>query len=272
MDSFIDSTFELRDQETNLETEISKLKAEQETENCEKLDLTIAELFLDQETENHDETDIEISKLISAIGQEEKEKEGEQTQKEESNTPSTSPCALPLMLYLVEVSGILSSASRNPRSEDSDTEKSTDSKKHLEKKKETEFQSPTIGSRTEVDETPLSDRLEIISSSATLDRTPSNQQLGQVPSIVPIVKTPLVGQPQISLPAIPSLLVTVPLSQMPPGLLSLNLTPVSMPNRGTVPRVPTPSRTGTPPSLLLYQRQEMHQYVNNNNNNNLFAT
>ena len=117
-----------------------------------------------------------------------------------------------------------------------------------------EFQSPTIGSSTEVDETSLSDRLEIMPSSATLDRTPSNQQLGQVSSIVPIVKTPLVGpaqaQPPLSLPTIPSLLVTVPLSQMPPVLLTLNLTPVNMPNRGTVPRVPAPIRTGPPPNLL----------------------
>ena len=252
IDSFIDSTFGLRDQETKLEIKISKLILEQGTKNCEELNLAIAEIFLGQETENNDKTDIEILKLISAIGQE--EKKGEQIQKEESNTPSISPCASPSMLFFDEVSGILlSSASGNPRSEGSDTEKCLEN--------EIEFQFTTIDLSIEAlnsekaEKTPSSDRLEIIPSSTPSEMTPSSQQLGRLPSIVSTVKMPLVGPaqaqpPQLSLPVLSSLLVTIPLSLMPPVPLSLNLTPVSMPNRGTVLRAPAPIGSGPPPNVL----------------------
>ena len=62
MDSFIDSTFE----------------------------------FLEQETQNYDQSELEISKLIPTIRQESEQKE--------SNTPSISSCASPLMPFLDQVS------------------------------------------------------------------------------------------------------------------------------------------------------------------------
>ena len=74
MDSFTDSTFEL----------------------------------LDQEKKNYDESDLKISKLIPTIGQE------KESEKRESNTPSLSSCASPLMSFPDQVSDkSLSSISKN---------------------------------------------------------------------------------------------------------------------------------------------------------------
>ena len=223
-DHSIDS-FNKLDWETSLEIEIEQLIAKQETENCEELDLTITELFLDQETENYDRVDSEISKLITDITQRE-EKEGKQIQKEDSNKLSKSPCASPLMPYLDEVSGILSSVGRNFRSDGSNSRnKSLD--------EEMEFQSPTVGSSTEIAESK--------SESSTVrdsTKTPIDESLGKLPCIAPCVKLSQAGQSQINISAILSLLVTIPVS--PPALLSLNVMPVNLPNRGIVPRLPAP--------------------------------
>ena len=52
--------------------------------------------FLEQETQNYDQSELEISKFIPTIGQESEQKE--------SNTPSISSCASPLMPFLDQVS------------------------------------------------------------------------------------------------------------------------------------------------------------------------
>ena len=186
-------------QETSLEIEIAKLIAKQETENCEELDLTNTELFSDQESENYDEVDSEISKLISDIKQ--REKEGKPIQKEDSNKLSKSPCVSPLMPYLDEVSGILSFASRNLRLDGSNSEKCLD--------EGMEFQSPTVGSSSEIGGGSSINKLET-TPLGDLSKIPNDQPVGKISSIVPVVKVPQVGQPQIDIPAVPSLLVTVP--------------------------------------------------------------
>ena len=137
MDSFIDTMFEFLDQET---------------ENCDDLELKIFKLILDQETANNDETDIKISKLIQSIGQEEEELK-------EPGKPSKSTCAPTLMSILNQMSEkLLSSAGRNLRYGCHDIEKCL---------------SPTDLSNEVLDR----DYLELNPPSAQANETPSTAEL-----------------------------------------------------------------------------------------------
>ena len=151
MGSFIDTMFEFLDQET---------------ENCDDLEVKIFKLISDQETANNDETDIKISKLIQTIGQEEEEQK-------ETGKASISTCASTLMLFLNQVSGkLLSSTGRNLRFGCPDIEKClslTDLSNEVLNRDNVELNPPS----TQANETP---------STAELD-TASSSHIGQVSAL-----------------------------------------------------------------------------------------